>query len=132
MSANFNDLFHDSGLSGMLDYLSARLDAGDLGQDEALAMLGAVHEGLSGGNVDDRHVYQKYSAIMQTLSSTMPEVHDFVVSEWSKRSSKESTTDDEFWGEVGDESKSDESGVKAAETHTETVSETEETEAEAE
>ena len=122
MSANFNDLFHDSGLSGMLDYLSARLSAGDLAPDEALAMLGAVHEGLSSGDVTDRHVYQQYSAIMQTLSSTMPDVHDFVVSEWSKRTGKESSGD-EFWEEVGDESKGGEGGdVKPAETRAETTS----------
>jgi len=66
MSADHNDLFHVSGLSGMLDYLSVRLTAGDLAPDEALAMLGAVHEGLSNGDVADRHVYQQYSVFMQT------------------------------------------------------------------
>ncbi len=131
MSTDYNDLFHDSGLSGMLDYLSARLSAGDLTPDEALAMLGAIHEGLSSGDVADRSMYQQYSEIMRSLSQTMPEVHDFVVSEWSKRIGKEPIRTD-FWDEPGDEEEVTKSEAEKARTQIEAVGGTEEVEAEEE
>ena len=131
MSTDHNDLFHDSGLSGMLDYLSARLSAGDLTPDEALAMLGAVHEGLSSGDVADRSMFQQYSEIMRSLSQTMPEVHDFVVSEWSKRIGKESTRTD-FWDEPGDEEEVAKSEAEKVRTQIEAAGGTEEVEVEEE
>lgn len=69
----------------MLDYLESRLAARDLSAEEALAMLGAVHEGLNNPSDKDRSVYQKYSEFMELLRIEMPAVHDYVVSAWGQR-----------------------------------------------
>ena len=96
MPAKHRDLFYESGPPEILDYINKRLIAGDLIPEEALAMLGAIHEALCRGDLTDRHIYQKYSAIMQSLSIEMPEVYKFVVSELPKRGEDESIGE-EFW-----------------------------------
>jgi len=96
MPAKHRDLFHESRPPEILDYISERLIAGDLLPEEALAMFGVIHEALCRGDLADRHIYQRYSAIMQSLNIAMPEVYKFVVSEWSKRGGCASIGE-EFW-----------------------------------
>ncbi|MCL4530295.1 MAG: hypothetical protein M1282_12880, partial [Chloroflexi bacterium] len=86
-----NDLFKDSGAKGILDYLQSRLDARDLSSEEALAMLGAVHEELSRGQPEDRSIYRDYSGFMEALHDEMPDVHDYVVSAWAERGVKDTS-----------------------------------------
>ncbi len=81
----YNDLFNETGPQSTLDYLQSRLAARDLSTEEALAMLGAVHEELNNPANVDRVVYQKYSEFMEALRVEMPEVHDYVVSAWKQR-----------------------------------------------
>src|SRR5271157_614646 len=80
----YNNLFGDTGPQSMLDYLQGRLAARDLSAEEALAMLGAVHEQLTNPANADRGAYQKYSEFMEALRTQMPEVHDYVVSVWKQ------------------------------------------------
>ncbi|MGA7608418.1 MAG: hypothetical protein WCA79_21100, partial [Anaerolineales bacterium] len=84
-ASEYNNLFNQTGPRSMLDYLESRLAARDLSAEEALAMLGAVHEGLNNPSDKDRSVYQKYSEFMESLRIEMPAVHDYVVSAWGQR-----------------------------------------------
>ncbi len=79
----------------MLDYLQGRLAARDLSAEEALAMLGAVHEQLTNPANADRGVYQKYSEFMEALRTQMPDVHDYVVSAWEQRAENKDKADGE-------------------------------------
>ena len=92
----YNNLFSESGPQNMLDYLQGRLAARDFSAEEALAMLGAVHEELSNsGTVVNCAVYQKYSEFMEALRTEMPDVHDYVVSAWEQRGQNNAEADDQ-------------------------------------
>jgi hypothetical protein len=97
MSASeHNHLFNQTGPQSMLDYLQSRLAARDLSAEEALAMLGAVHEELNNPANADRGAYQRYSEFMESLRTEMPDVHDYVVSAWGQRGeSKDKTEKDD-------------------------------------
>ena len=92
-------LFQNSGPDATLDYLWSRLGSRDLSQDEALALISAVHRELSRSQAEDPSVYASYSRFMESLNRQMPVVHDFVVSRWSesryttRRSQPESDAD---------------------------------------
>ena len=90
----YNNLFGESGPQNMLDYLQSRLAARDLSAEEALAMLGAVHEELNNPGSVDRAVYQKYSEFMEALRTEMPDVHDYVIVAWEQQrgENKDKTT----------------------------------------
>ena len=81
----YNNLFNETGPQSTLDYLQSRLAARDLSAEEALAMLGAVHQELNDPANADRGAYQKYSEFMEALRNEMPDVHDYVVSAWEQR-----------------------------------------------
>jgi len=81
----FNDLFHNSGAQGILDFLLSKLEANNLSPDEALAMLSAVHEELGEGSGTDPKVYQSYNGLMKLLQREKPEVYEYVVSAWNQR-----------------------------------------------
>ena len=91
----YNNLFGQTGSESMLDYLQSRLAARDLSAEEALAMLGAVHQELNNPANVDRAMYQKYSEFMESLRTEMPDVHDYVVSAWGQRGENKDTTDKE-------------------------------------
>src|ERR1700690_2127594 len=91
----YNNLFSESGPQNMLDYLQSRLAARDLSADEALAMLGAVHQELNNPANADRAAYQKYSEFMESLKVEMPDVHDYVVSAWEQRGENKDDKADE-------------------------------------
>ena len=94
MSASgYNSLFNQTGPKSMLDYLQSRLAARDLSAEEALAMLGAVHEELNNPASADRGVYQRYSEFMESLRTEMPDVHDYVVSAWGQRGENKDKTE---------------------------------------
>ena len=94
MSASeYNNLFHQTGPQSMLDYLQGRLAARDLSAEEALALLGAVHEELNNPANADRGVYQRYSEFMESLRTEMPDVHDYVVSAWGQRGENKDKTE---------------------------------------
>ena len=94
MSASeHNHLFNQTGPQSMLDYLQSRLAARDLSAEEALAMLGAVHEELNNPANADRGVYQRYSEFMESLRTEMPDVHDYVVSAWGQRGENKDKTE---------------------------------------
>ena len=65
-----------------LDYLWGRLQDRDLSQDEALALLSAVHHQLSIARAGDPRAYFAYTRFMESLSREMPVVHDYVVARW--------------------------------------------------
>jgi hypothetical protein len=77
-------LFQISGPGATLDYLWSRLGNRDLAQDEALAMVSAVHRQIGRARAEEPSVYASYSRFMETLSRQMPVVHDFVVARWSE------------------------------------------------
>src|SRR5258707_11151762 len=76
----------------MLDYLHSRLDARDLSGEEALALLSAVHEDLSKSETSDRQLYQNYSKFMESLQTTMPDIHEYVVSAWQGQHDAQTTS----------------------------------------
>ncbi len=80
----YSILFHIPGPGATLDYLWSRLGNRDLSQDEALAMISAVHRQLGQAKAEDPSVYASYSRFMQSLGRQMPVVHDFVVAKWSE------------------------------------------------
>ena len=81
----YNHLFDESGPRSMLDYLRSHLAAGNLSAEEALAMVGAIHEELTDPTKTDRGLYQDYSEFMESLRTQMPQVHDYIVSAWNQR-----------------------------------------------
>jgi hypothetical protein len=95
-----DDLFRDSGAKGMLDYLGSRLRAGDLSREEALAMLGALHEELAKGGSSDPGAYESYARLMRALQRAMPEVHDYVISTWGRRGTRPSPLGDPDDGQL--------------------------------
>jgi hypothetical protein len=89
------NLFHGSGSEETLNYFLARLKAGDLSPEEALAMLSAVHADLGKGSSADPSIYQSYSNAMESLHRTMPAAYDFVVSTWGSRKMPDSASGDD-------------------------------------
>ena len=94
----YDELFHEAGPAEALDYLWGRLQDRDLSQDEALALLGAVHHALSAQRAADRGIYFAYTRFMESLSREMPVVHDYVVACWieSRRGARRAS------GQAGD------------------------------
>src|SRR5512138_1603745 len=84
------ELLHKPGPEEALDYLWGRLQDRDLSEDEALALLSAVHSELSSRRADPK-MYFAYSRFMESLSKDMPVVHDYVVANWvqSRRRGRE-------------------------------------------
>ncbi len=78
------DLFRQPGADATLSYLWSRLQAHDLSQPEALAMLSALHRALGSSEVDTPGIYSSYSRFMESLRRLMPTVHDYVVAEWTE------------------------------------------------
>jgi hypothetical protein len=77
-----DELFRAARPEDALDYLWGRLQDRDLGPDEALALLGAIHHELSAARAGDPKVYLSYTRFMESLSREMPLVHDYVVAHW--------------------------------------------------
>ena len=92
-ASEYNNLFNQTGPQSMLDYLQSHLAARDLSAEEALAMLGAVHEELNNPAHADPGVYQRYSEFMESLRTEMPAVHDYVVSAWGQRGENKDKTE---------------------------------------
>ncbi len=121
-ASEYNNLFNQTGPRSMLDYLQSHLAARDLSPEEALAMLGAVHEELNNPSNMDRGLYQKYSEFMESLRTEMPAVHDYVVSAWGQRGENkdqvEKGDEPEYDNvEAGEHSKSESAGdVKKSES----------------
>ncbi len=82
---DYGNLFRDSGVQGILDYIQTRLRARDLSGPEALALISAVHRQLGRSAAPDAGVYQSYSKVMESLRQSLPDVHEFVVSAWRQR-----------------------------------------------
>jgi len=76
------DLFQKPGPETTMQYLWSRLHKRDLSQEEALALLSAVHHELGITEARDRKAYSSYTRFMESLSKDMPVIHDFVVSRW--------------------------------------------------
>lgn len=107
MPLNHNDLFHESDPRELLDYLGKRLAARDLSSEEALAMLGSLHEALSAQKIDPQ-TYLKYSEFMENLRQQMPQVYNFVADSWNKRGGSDRTTGDEGLAEADQTEKAEE------------------------
>jgi hypothetical protein len=82
---NLEDLFHESGPKGMLEYLYSRLEARDLSGEEALALLGAIHQQLSHAEIKDPALFRSYAAFIEQLRVEMPEIHDYIISSQAPR-----------------------------------------------
>lgn len=78
------DLFQKRGADATLQYLWDRLQARDLSQDEALALVSAVHRELGQSKAAQPNVYATYSRFMEALNEGMPLVHDYVVARWNE------------------------------------------------
>jgi hypothetical protein len=85
---DFNELFHDSGVQGILDFLLSKLEVNDLSPDEALAMLSAVHGELDEGVTKDPKTFKSYKDFMVFLQRERPEIYNHVVSAWNRGNEK--------------------------------------------
>ena len=54
----------------------------DIAPDEALAFAGIIHANLRSLQGNDGSVYAKYAQAMAFLLHTMPDVYNYVVSNW--------------------------------------------------
>jgi len=90
----FNNLFHNSGPQETLDFLLSKIEVNDLSPEEALAMLSLVHEELGEGKKHDPKVFQSYNNFMKFLQREKPELYDYVVSAWKKRSENVSAVEE--------------------------------------
>ena len=79
-----SNLLQRAGPDATMSYLWSRLGNRDLSQDEALALIGAVHHQLGQARAEDPRLYSSYSRFMESLNRQMPVVHDFVVAKWSE------------------------------------------------
>ncbi len=80
-----NAIFHRSDSQEILNYLNLRLKAGDLSDEEALAILSAVHAELGKGSSTDPRVYRLYNYTLKSLQQAMPSVYDYIVATWFQR-----------------------------------------------
>jgi hypothetical protein len=78
----YDELFHEPGPEEAIHYLWGRLQDRDLSQDEALALLSAVHQRLSMRGGGEPGAYFAYTRFMESLSHEMPVIHDYVVAHW--------------------------------------------------
>lgn len=78
------NLFQNSGPEAKLDYLWQRLQARDLSGQEALAVLGALHEELGRAEARNPRLYASYGQFMEALRHDMPAVHQYVLSKWGE------------------------------------------------
>jgi hypothetical protein len=82
---DFNNLFQDSGPQGILDFLLSKIEVNDLSQEEALAMLSAVHEEMTEKGGNDPKIFQSYNNFMKFLEREKPELFEFVVANWKDK-----------------------------------------------
>ncbi len=86
------NLFQDSGPEAKLGYLWQRLQARDLSGQEALAVLGALHEELGRAEWRNPRLYASYGQFIEALRHDMPEVHQYVLSKWGESHRRPSAT----------------------------------------
>src|ERR1051325_8825669 len=106
LSDNHHDLFHQSSAADKISMFESLLGSHDLNQDEALALLKSIHAELEQPEGHDRSVYEDYAQMMEELHHEMPDVHQYVVTNW--KSPRHVEAEEEFVEEDADEEESGE------------------------
>jgi hypothetical protein len=117
-----HELFHPSGPTATMDYLWRRVQVRDLTGPEALALVSALHNQLAGGKVREAGVYSSYSHLLRALELGMPEIHSYILSNWSasRRTRPGVRSQDEYSiadGPPSESSPTDASAAAASDIH---------------
>jgi len=94
LSKNHHVLFQQSNVTDRMSLFQSLLDSHELTQDEALALLGAIHADLRQSQGQDGTIYARYARVMESLHSEMPDVHQYVVANWQMPHTEADPLDD--------------------------------------